>query len=321
LPVRQAVPADERIATARAVELLGGSTKEVLRAISLIDAAADRNDPVALERKALLEAVGCGRRQSWDRALDCLAIAAELGSEPAREQLHILARSPRDESNWGRIRSGISVEKLLEVPQKHAVSDAPRLRMIKGFASTGECLWLLGRARDRMRPALVVTPGGRQTKAPSRTNSGVEFQLVDMDVVVELLRARISAATHLPLPLFETSQVLHYAPGQEFRAHHDYFDPGKPGHIEQLKSGQRIATFLIYLNDGYTGGETAFPRAMLTFRGDVGDALFIANVERSGKPDPLTLHAGSPPASGEKWIFSQWIRDKPFGSQPGPEAE
>jgi hypothetical protein len=131
-----------------------------------------------------------------------------------------------------------------------------------------------------------------------------------MDVVVEAIRARISSATRLPLPLFEPSQVLHYAPGQQFRAHHDYFEPENPGHSEQLKRGQRIATFLIYLNDGYTGGETAFPRAQLSFRGNVGDALFIANVERSGQPDPLTLHAGTPPTSGEKWIFSQWILDK-----------
>ena len=310
IQVRNAVPADERTDTARAVQLLGGTANEVLRAISLIDAAADRNDPVALERKALLEAVGCGRAQSWDRALDCLAIAAELGSERAREQLNILARGAREQSDWGRIRSGISIEKLLEIPQKYAVSDAPRLRTIKGFASTEECLWLVGRARDRVRPALVVTPGGKQTRNPSRTNSGIDFQLVDMDVVIEVVRARISAATHLPLPLFETSQVLHYAPGQEFKAHHDYFDLENPGHVEQLKSGQRIATFLIYLNDGYSGGETAFPRAQLTFRGDIGDALFIANVERSGRPDPMTLHAGTPPASGEKWIFSQWIRDK-----------
>lgn len=320
MPVKQAAPADERTDTARAVELLGGSEAEVLRAISLIDAAANRNDPIALERKALFEAVGCGRSQSWDRALDCLAIAAELGSEPAREQLRILARTSRKESNWGEIRSGISIEKLLEVPQKYVVSDAPRLRAIKGFASIEECLWLVGRARDRLRPALVVTPGGKQTRNPSRTNSGIDFQLADMDVAIEVIRARISAATHLPLPLLETSQVLHYAPGQEFRAHHDYFDLENPGHFEQLKSGQRIATFLIYLNDGYTGGETAFPRAQITFRGRIGDALFIANVERNGQPDPLTLHAGTPPASGEKWIFSQWIRDKALAAGSGPIA-
>ena len=318
--MRQRVPAEERTDIAAAARLLAGSTDQVSRAIALIDVAAEKNDSAALERKALLEAVGCGRPQSWDRALDCLATAAEGGSEPAQNQLRILGRVPDEQRDWGAIRSGISIEGLLQAPEKRVISDTPRLRMIKEFASSEECRWLVTRARDRLRPALVVTPGGVQTKNPSRTNSGIDFQLTDMDLVVEAIRARISSATRLPLPLFEPSQVLHYAPGQEFRAHHDYFDLDNPGHSEQLKSGQRIATFLIYLNAGYTGGETAFPRAQLSFRGNAGDALFIANVERSGRPDPLTLHAGTPPTSGEKWIFSQWIRDKALAGrlQPPP---
>jgi len=165
-------------------------------------------------------------------------------------------------------------------------------------------------ARDRLQPATVVTPSGSQTIEAARTNRVVAFQWADMDVVIEVMRARISAATGLPLPLFEASQVLHYAPGQEFSPHHDYFDPHNPGHAEQLKRGQRIATFLVYLNEGYAGGDTDFPRAELSFRGKAGDALFIINVDQSGRPDPLTLHAGTPPQSGEKWIFSQWIRDR-----------
>lgn len=296
-----------------AARLLGGGPDEALRAISLIDAAADEKDASALERKALLEAIGCARPQSWDRALDCLALAAELGSELAQGQLCVLGNLPHEPNDWGAIRSSISVERLVQAGQKRVVSEVPRLRMIKGFASADECCWLVMRARDRLRPALVVTPGGVQTIDSSRTNRGIDFQLDDMDVVVEVIRARISAATHLPLPLFETSQVLHYDSGQEFRAHHDYFDPENPGHLEQLKRGQRIATFLVYLNDEYVGGETAFPRAQFSFRGSVGDALFIANVERSGRPDPLTLHAGTPPSTGEKWIFSQWIRDRAQG--------
>ncbi|HEX3677676.1 MAG TPA: 2OG-Fe(II) oxygenase [Sphingomicrobium sp.] len=307
--MKQAVPAEGRTDIAAAL-LLGGSTDEVLRAISLIDAAAEEKDAAALERKALLEAVGCGRSQSWDRALDCLALAAERGSERAQDQLRILGRVPREQRDWGAIRSGISIEKLVQAPQKLAISESPRLRVVKAFASAAESLWLVERARDRLRPATVVTLSGSQTIEGARTNSAIEFQLADMDLVVEAIRARISSATRLPLPLFEPSQVLNYAPGQEFRAHHDYFDLENRGHSEQLRRGQRIATFLVYLNDGYTGGETAFPRAQLSFRGNVGDALFIANVERSGRPDPLTLHAGKPPASGEKWIFSQWIRDR-----------
>jgi predicted 2-oxoglutarate/Fe(II)-dependent dioxygenase YbiX len=133
---------------------------------------------------------------------------------------------------------------------------------------------------------------------------------------VAAIRARISAATNIPVPVFEPPQVMHYHVGEEFRPHYDFLDPTEPGHRAELTAfGQRIATFLIYLNDDYEGGETAFPRAGLSHRGRRGDALLFANVDAATRaPDPLTLHAGMPPTRGEKWIFSQWIRDRSPGA-------
>jgi hypothetical protein len=64
------------------------------------------------------------------------------------------------------------------------------------------------------------------------------------------------------------------------------------------------------LNEGYAGGETDFPRIGYRFKGRTGDALVFGNVEPSGKPDPRTMHAGLPPTSGEKWLLSQWVRDR-----------
>jgi hypothetical protein len=132
-----------------------------------------------------------------------------------------------------------------------------------------------------------------------------------MDVVVEILRARISAATRLPVPIFEPTQVLHYAVGERFKPHHDFLDINVPGFADHIRRfGQRIATVLVYLNGDYQGGETVFPKIGLSYRGRTGDALFFTNVDRSGHGDPLTMHAGTPPTSGEKWVFSQWIRDR-----------
>ena len=82
-----------------------------------------------------------------------------------------------------------------------------------------------------------------------------------------------------------------------------------------------MGTFLLFLNEEFEGGETTFPAAGLSFRGRTGDALFFANVTRDGRPDPLTLHAGRPPTSGEKWILSQWIRERPpAGSVVAPAS-
>jgi hypothetical protein len=76
------------------------------------------------------------------------------------------------------------------------------------------------------------------------------------------------------------------------------------------EAGQRVVTFIIYLNDDYQGGETHFPRLGLSHRGRAGDALYFANTGPDGAPDPRTLHAGLPPTAGEKWLFSQWIRNR-----------
>lgn len=314
-PVTQQSGADRHSSIADAVGLLRGSTDDVMRGISIIDAAAKGHDAEALERKAVFEAMGCARPQNWERAIDCLAEAAAQGSEHARRQLLVLAgRAPdsiRQPVDWSEVRSNVSIERLVEVPPKLPLSETPRLRVMESFASPDECAWLIERARDRLHRATVVDDAGMMTIEGARTNSGFEFLLADMDLVIEAIRLRISAATRLPLPLFEPVQVLHYAPGEEFSPHHDFFDPELPGHAAVIREhGQRIATFLIYLNDDFEGGETAFPRAQIRYRGKAGDALFVANVDRSGRPDPSTLHSGTPPTTGEKWILSQWIREK-----------
>ena len=117
-------------------------------------------------------------------------------------------------------------------------------------------------------------------------------------------------ATRVPVTIFEPTQVFRYAVGQEFKPHFDFFDPDNPSHGTLATGGQRIATLLIYLNEDFEGGDTEFPKIGLRFRGRKGDAIFWANLDGAGQPDPLTLHAGLPPTAGEKWILSQWIRDR-----------
>lgn len=250
---------------------------------------------------ATVEAMGAGRPQSWERAFDWLARAAALGSHSAEAQLALLDRP---------------IEALLAAPQKRSLSDAPRIRVIDGFASAAECDWVMARAHGRLGPAMVLDQQtGREATHPDRTNKAIELDVPAMDVVIQMLRGRIAAATNLPLPVFEPAQIMHYSVGEEFRPHYDFLTDETAGWAAQLvRFGQRIATFLLYLNDDYEGGETEFPAIGLSYRGRKGDALFFANIEPSGAPDRKTLHAGKPPTRGEKWILSQWIRDR----TPGP---
>ena len=115
-----------------------------------------------------------------------------------------------------------------------------------------------------------------------------------------------------PTANFEIMNILSYDPGQEYRPHHDYMDPAAKGFEQELaERGQRVATFLVYLNDDFEGGETCFPDLDLKFRGDTGDALFFVSASPDGEIDTRTTHAGLPPKNGSKWLLSQWVRNHP----------
>jgi prolyl 4-hydroxylase len=289
------------------------------RAVSLVEQASAAGDADATEMLAVFEAMGAARPQSWERSFDMLQLAALRGSASAGRQLIFLADPsveadvPRESGPqfWAEVRGSISLDRLLRSPDRKALFNGPRIRTIEGFASPAECRWLIDRSRTMLRSALVFNPKGEQVADPGRTNKGTDFQLPDMDVVTEVIRARIAAATRIPVPVFEPTQVLHYSVGQEFKRHLDYLDPDNPHHQDQLRShGQRIATFLVYLNEDFEGGATEFSKIGIRFRGKTGDAIFWPNLDMEGRPDQRTLHAGLPPTSGEKWILSQWIRDR-----------
>lgn len=298
----------------------GSAESDIRQAFEWMDAASVAGNADAMTMRALFEATGAGRQQDWHQALDTLQRAAEHGSEFAGRQLLLLAyptSEPQVPENaqtefWTQVRRAVSLDRLFAHPDRRALSNGPPIRVMEGFASAAECRWLIDRATGMLKMAVVVDSEGRQIVDPVRTNKGAIFQFTDMDLVIEALRSRISAATRIPVALLEPTQVLHYRVGQEFKRHCDYLEPGNSHHRKQLQAhGQRIATFLLYLNDDFEGGETEFCDIGVRYRGKAGDAVFWANCDLEGRPDPRTLHAGLPPATGEKWILSQWIRDRP----------
>lgn len=309
---------------ATATSLLYGeqpSLEDVQRAVALLELASSQGHAEASERLALIDALGSVRPPDWVRALDNLERASRLGSVTAQQQLLLLAHPAQDpipapDTDWAQVRGKIDLAERMRPGEKQSLSDSPRIRSIRGFASPVECAWLASFAKPQLGPATVFDKvTGKQIQDPTRDNSFLALRIAEMNVFTEVIRQRISAATALPVPLFEPAQILHYAVGQRFKPHHDFLDPANRAYDDSLRRfGQRIATFLIYLNDGYEGGETSFPAIGLNFRARIGDALFFANVNRDGSPDLMTIHAGLPPTSGEKWLFSQWIRDRFPGS-------
>jgi len=259
---------------------------------------ANAGDSEAVAFTAVVAALGVGEPPSWWRALERLRRAAKLGSTFAEEQVAVLESS------------GLIGPPKPVVEQR--LSADPQICSLPDFLPVPACDWLIGRAAGRTRQAETYdSQTGQRRVDPRRDNSVLGFTFKDFDLVMVAVRARIAAAVGAPVDRLEPAQVLHYAPGQQFDRHHDFLDPDVAGYAVELAArGQRVATFLIYLNAGFEGGATEFPVVGVTYKGRPGDGLRFANVDPAGKPDPRTLHAGLPPLSGEKWLFSQWIRDR-----------
>ena len=318
---RAAVAGDFRAKTILAMRLVSFNPLDVVEGAKWAREAATEGSPDAARVLALLSTEGLGVPPSWPAALDWLERAAILGHRRAWSELAALSGYWRlvgqiaqgrmlGESEIRRLRAAINLATLFAVPLPETMSSAPRIALARGFLSHEVCNWLIELASPSMQRARIVDQRtGIAHEDPGRDNSATSVEVGGGDFILALTRARIAAFTRLPVRGFEVTAILKYEPGQKFGPHHDYLDPEAPGYLDNLRDeGQRVATFLVYLNEGFEGGETAFPMLNARFKGRKGDALIFWNVAADGSPDKRTLHSGLPPTRGEKWLLSQWIR-------------
>jgi prolyl 4-hydroxylase len=283
--------------------------------VLLSDAARAGSTEGAL-RLAPLAALGAHVPQDWGHALGLLTFAAERGSDDARGQLRALAarRDGTAESSdgWRRIAQSIDWQIWLAPPEGVTLHERPLVRSFPGLVSDSVCEWLRGRAAGRLRRALIYDPGeGGNVADHMRTNSLTAFDLGSVDVVQAALQHRMAVACGVNVHNAEGPTILHYQPGEQITNHFDFVNVQMPGYEEHIaQRGERIITFLAYLNDDYDGGDTDFPKIGVRHKGRRGEGLFFTNALPSGKPDFRMVHAGMPPLRGEKWIVSQFFRSR-----------
>ena len=187
----------------------------------------------------------------------------------------------------------------------------PRLVLLGNVLSPDECAALTEAARPRLARSLTVhTPSGNEERNPHRTSDGMFFERGE-SALLRTIEARLSRLLHWPATHCEPLQVLHYRTGTQYEPHYDFFDPAEHGTPSLLqRGGQRLATLVIYLNTPEQGGGTIFPDLGLEVAPRQGNAVFF----RYDQPHPgtRTLHGGAPVVAGEKWVATQWLRERKF---------
>ena len=288
----------------------------------LIADAVDLGGAEAAAVLTVLYAVGASKEHGLPQALQMLTLAAQRGWAPAQAQLRVLAAEHPGggatgadiaTGDWPRLAGYVDFAAWRKLPPGQDLCTTPLVRLIPGFLNDGLCRWLIEKAKGRLSRALVYDALAKKTRVhQTRTNSAATLNLLETDLVCVLAQIRMATCLGMPFRHLEPISVLHYDEGEQITEHFDFVDPNVPNYEDEIASkGQRVVTFLVYLNDDYEQGETQFPEVAVSHKGRLGEGLFFVNALADGSADVRTLHAGRPPANGDKWIVSQFVRDRP----------
>ncbi|ARK21343.1 2OG-Fe(II) oxygenase [Sporosarcina sp. P26b] len=176
--------------------------------------------------------------------------------------------------------------------------DEPLVVVLGNMLSDEECDELIQLSTDKMKRSKI---GIIHAENEIRTSSGMFIEEPD-NLIVLRIEKRIETIMNISIEHGESLQVLHYLPGQEYKAHHDFFS------ATSNVTNNRISTLVMYLNDVEQGGETYFPHLKLSITPKKGMAVYFEYFYNDPLMNDLTLHGGAPIEVGEKFVATQWMR-------------
>ena len=179
------------------------------------------------------------------------------------------------------------------------------------FLSPKECKRLIDVIESRIQPSTLFN---RDT-TDIRTSSTHFFAQDAVETVA--LGKKIDEALGIERKHAETIQGQRYREGEQYRHHKDYFRVERPHwQKERLRGGQRSWTAMVYLNEVKAGGETEFPNLGLSIKPEPGMLITWNNMDRRGRPNVHTRHAALPVLAGEKYVITQWYRQREWKRAP-----
>uniref|UniRef100_A0A6Q2WT24 procollagen-proline 4-dioxygenase n=1 Tax=Esox lucius TaxID=8010 RepID=A0A6Q2WT24_ESOLU len=179
--------------------------------------------------------------------------------------------------------------------------DRPRIVRYHEFLSDSEIQKVKELAKPRLRRATVHDPQtGKLTTAHYRVSKSAWLAAYE-DPVVDKINQRIEDITGLNVKTAEELQVANYGVGGQYEPHFDF---------GRLGTGNRIATWLIYMSDVSSGGATVFTDVGAAVWPKKGTAVFWYNLFASGEGDYSTRHAACPVLVGNKWVSNKWIHER-----------
>jgi prolyl 4-hydroxylase len=174
-----------------------------------------------------------------------------------------------------------------------------------GFFTPAECEEFLNKYSSDFKPMDVLGDDKDHRVAQGKWIFG------ENDMFVERYKLLVCALTGIPISHQEAPHLVMYDVGGKYDAHHDFFHPNTDYYEGHTKvGGQRVVSTLLYLNDNFTGGETAFPKRDIVVKPKTGRILAWRNITLSNELDYNSLHTGKPVISGKKFVLIIWTRER-----------
>lgn len=276
--------------------------------LQLLEAAAGQGHRVAaaLLAERLSNGEGCDAQPDAAEALWAQLTATGMARLPG-------VTLPPPGTAAGAPRQ-LALEEALQPPAARMLCEQPRVAVIDQLFSADECRLLMASAQPSLRDSQTVDPATGQPLAIAiRTSSDAQIDPILESSALRVAQLRMAAAAGIDLPHAEHLTILRYAPGQEYRPHRDYLPPAAIAR-DRPQAGDRARTICVYLNAVAAGGATTFPVPGLRIDPLPGRAVIFDNLTPEGRPDPDSLHAGTPVDAGEKWLATLWIRQGRYRS-------
>lgn len=204
-------------------------------------------------------------------------------------------------------------EKFIKKETKIVKHSFPEYEVLEIFnlLTPSECNQLIDAAKKQgmAESGVLNYDGNNTTKIDYEHRKSKTAWLTDNHhPLCEWLAEYSQKLTGIPKENQESLQVALYEPFGKFNEHIDactYHDKDYCDKINRF-AGQRRSTLLVYLNDGFTGGETEFVNIGLKIKPETGKAILFWNVDQDENILENSKHRGNPVYDGEKWICTKW---------------
>ena len=177
------------------------------------------------------------------------------------------------------------------------------VEVLPGMLSPSECAELIEYCEDAcFRRSRVMQKrdgkdaGGDVVQTRVRSSSSVVLQDRGHPLLARLYEA-VARHEGVSERDIEHIQCVRYKRAQRFRSHFD-------GGVDL----PRLATYLLYLNDDFDGGETYFPMLDLSIAPKSGSCLRFASCTADGRVLWQSEHGGLPVTRGVKYALNIWVR-------------